>query len=83
MNIVKPVITAELLGQANFGVISSIVGIGYIWGFALAPGLAGAISGTWGYNMVIKTTFIVALIGLVSLAISLFPGRRNRQSLLP
>ena len=83
MNIVKPVITAELLGQANFGVISSIVGIGYIWGFALAPGLAGAISGTWGYDMVIKTTFIVALIGLVSLAISLFPGRRNRQSLLP
>ena len=83
MNIIKPIITAQLLGQVNFGVISSLVGIGYIWGFALAPGLAGAISGTWGYNMVIKTTFIVAMIGLVSLAISLFPWKGTPDSNQP
>ena len=72
INIIKPVITAERLGRSNFGVISSIVGIGYIWGFAFAPAISGYVLDEWGNGTLILGTFIVALIGSLIFAASLF-----------
>tara|TARA_B100000586_G_C20072691_1_gene411513 strand:- start:716 stop:1264 length:549 start_codon:yes stop_codon:yes gene_type:complete len=76
INIIKPVITAELLGQDNFGFISSIVGFGYIWGFALAPGIAGTILDSLGTDAVIKTGFTVAMMGLVAMLTSVAVFKR-------
>jgi len=76
INIIKPVITAELLGQDNFGFISSIVGFGYIWGFALAPGIAGTILDSLGTDAVIKTGFTVAMMGLVAMLTSVVVFKR-------
>tara|TARA_B100001750_G_C15482970_1_gene586636 strand:+ start:254 stop:1477 length:1224 start_codon:yes stop_codon:yes gene_type:complete len=76
INIIKPVITAELLGHDNFGFISSIVGFGYIWGFALAPGIAGMILDSLGADAVIRTSFIVAMTGLVTMTTSVVAFKR-------
>ena len=66
INLVKPVIVATLLGESNFGFISAIVGIGYILGFAVAPGVSGLISDFWGLDALIITSFLTALLGLAT-----------------
>jgi len=70
INLVKPVITARLLGELNFGFISAIVGVGYIFGFAVAPGVSGFISDAWGSDRLIGTTFLLALVGFVIFSLS-------------
>ena len=70
INLVKPVITARLLGELNFGFISAVVGVGYIFGFAVAPGVSGFISDAWGSDRLIGTTFILALVGFVIFSLS-------------
>ena len=71
INIIKPVITAEKLGQSNFGVISSVVGVGYIWGFAFAPAISGYVFDAWGHGTLILSTFIIALAGSLIFAVSI------------
>ena len=70
INLVKPVITARLLGELNFGFISAVVGVGYIFGFAVAPGVSGFISDAWGSDRLIGTTFLLALVGFVIFSLS-------------
>ena len=66
-SIAKPIVTAEVLGRTNFGTISAMVSILYVWGFALAPGLAGFIWMSSGYDVLLKSTFALALLGIISL----------------
>ena len=70
INLVKPVITARLLGELNFGFVSAIVGVGYIFGFAVAPGVSGFISDAWGSDRLIGTTFLLALVGFGMFSLS-------------
>ena len=82
INIIKPVITAERLGHSNFGVISSIVGVGYIWGFAFAPAVSGYVFDAWGHNTLIQGTFFLALAGSIIFATSLFVESRTNKTLI-
>ena len=82
INIIKPVITAERLGHSNFGVISSIVGVGYIWGFAFAPAISGYVFDAWGHNTLIQGTFFLALAGSIIFATSLFVESRTNKTLI-
>ena len=70
INLVKPVITARLLGELNFGFVSAVVGVGYIFGFAVAPGVSGFISDAWGSDRLIGTTFLLALVGFGMFSLS-------------
>ncbi|MFL2784371.1 MAG: MFS transporter [Dehalococcoidia bacterium] len=70
VSIIKPVLTAELLGRSNFGVVASTVGIGSILSFALSPAIAGVIADKWSYDSVLMTTFSISLIGIVSLLLT-------------
>tara|TARA_B100000676_G_scaffold311031_1_gene379494 strand:+ start:1084 stop:1677 length:594 start_codon:yes stop_codon:yes gene_type:complete len=72
INIIKPIIVSEKLGHSNFGVISSIVGFGYIWGFALAPATSGYIFDEFGSNALIACTFATALIGTLIFSSSIY-----------
>ncbi len=78
-SIAKPVVTAQMLGRTNFGTISAMVSVLYVWGFALAPGLGGLIWSSLGYGVLFKITFTLGLIGAISLfaaaKISLGPAR--------
>lgn len=76
-SIVRPIITADLLGRANFGLLSSMVGIGSVWGSAFAPGVAGSIADRWSYDTVLLTTSSIAAVGLVSLIVTSALQRRN------
>ena len=76
-SIVRPIITADLLGRANFGLLSSMVGIGSVWGSAFAPGVAGSIADRWSYDTVLLTTSSIAAVGLVSLIVTSTLQRRN------
>ena len=67
ISIIRPVITAELMGRVNFGLISSMVGFGAVWGSAIAPALAGSISERFGYEPMLLLTAATAFIGLASL----------------
>ncbi|MBT6826741.1 MAG: MFS transporter, partial [Rhodospirillales bacterium] len=65
-SIVRPVLTAELLGRRNFGMISGLLAIPYMGGFALAPSVA-AVLWTWGgYDLALMLAGTVAGIGMVS-----------------
>ena len=80
VSIIRPLITAELLGRTNFGVISSIVGIGFVWGFAIAPGIAGKVAERWSYDEVLLTTFSASVVGIISLLLTLQLKRISIQS---
>ena len=69
-SIVRPVITAEMLGRVNFGLLSSMVGIGSVWGAALAPGIAGSIADRWNYDAVLITTSSITAAGLIVLMVT-------------
>ena len=75
-SIAKPVITAQIMGRENFGVINAAVSFLYVWGFALAPGLGGMIWSASGYDTLISITFSLALIATFALILAL----RKRQT---
>lgn len=64
VSIVRPVLTAEYLGRAGFGVISGMLGAPYMLGFAAGPTLAAVIWGAVGYDVVIGLAVALTLLGL-------------------
>ncbi len=63
-SILRPVMTAELLGRAHFGLISGLLAIPPILAAALAPTLAALVWGLGGYEMVILMAIVTAVVGL-------------------
>lgn len=66
-SIVRPVITAEFLGRANFGVISGLLALPFVCGSAIAPTVAAFVWERGGYDRVILLALLAAGIGLGSL----------------
>ena len=76
-SILRPVMTAELLGRAHFGIISGFLAIPSILAAALAPTLAALVWGMGGYEMVILVAIVAAVIGLGCIgSIPLLASRR-------
>lgn len=63
VSIVRPVLAAEYLGRAGFGVISGMLGAPYVLGFAAGPALAAVIWSRVGYDPVIALAFGLAVLG--------------------
>jgi len=66
-SIVRPVITAEFLGRANFGVISGLLAVPFIAATAASPTIAAFVWERGGYDRVILLALAAAGIGLLSL----------------
>ena len=66
-SILKPVVTAELLGRQNFGVISGLLTIPYMAGLAVAPAFAAVLWEMGGYNLVLISITIGLVIGLMAM----------------
>ena len=64
-SILRPVVTAELLGRNNFGVISGMLTVPYMAGFAIAPTFGSILWETGGYDLVIVSLVIALVVGLV------------------
>lgn len=71
ISIVRPVVTAELLGRAGFGTISGMLAVPYLLAGAAAPSIAALIwRATGGYDAVITLGIALLLAGLVALRLA-------------
>ena len=66
-SIVRPVLTAEFLGRAGFGVIAGMLAVPYVLGNAAGPVLAAWIWEYAGYDLVLTLSIVLICCGLVSL----------------
>ncbi len=67
-SIVRPVLTRERLGQADFGLISGRMGAAFMLGSAAAPLLGGVIAERAGYDALLLTAAACAVCGALALA---------------
>ncbi len=66
-SIVRPVLTREKLGQADFGLISGRMGGVFMLGAAIAPFLGAMIADTAGYGALLLTSGVCAVTGALAL----------------
>ncbi|MEO1160310.1 MAG: MFS transporter [Pseudomonadota bacterium] len=71
-SIMRPVLTAELLGRANFGVISGMTAMVYISGFAAGPTIGSLAWQIGGYDLML---FLATGIGETGALLMLAAGR--------
>jgi len=69
-SIIRPVITAELLGRKNFGVVSGLIALPYLSATAISPTVAAFVWESGGYDRVILLALAAAGVGLVSLLLA-------------
>ena len=70
MSIIRPVLTADVLGRTDFGVISGLTAMIYIAGFALGPSVGSALWLTGGYNLMLMAAVGMAAVGAILLLIA-------------
>lgn len=66
-SIVRPVMTAELLGRQSFGAVFGMLAIPFMMGFALGPTAAAVVSELAGYNTVIAGAGVILAGGLIAI----------------
>ena len=69
-SIVRPVITAELLGRKNFGVIAGLMALAFVGAGAMGPTIGSFVWGLGGYDLVIWLAGGVAVLGLAALVLA-------------
>ncbi|MEM9138944.1 MAG: MFS transporter [Pseudomonadota bacterium] len=63
VSIIRPVLAAEYLGRAGFGVVSGMLGAPYMLGFAAGPTLAALVWSAVGYDVVIAMGLCLTILG--------------------
>ncbi len=66
-SIMRPVVTAELLGSQNFGFTAGLLAVPFLGAAAAAPTVAALIWRVGGYDLVIWFATAMAVLGLASL----------------
>ncbi len=69
-SIVRPLLTAQLLGKRNFGLVSGIMAIPFIGGFAAGPFISALTWNQYGYDGVLIFAASICVIGIASLLIA-------------
>ena len=77
-SVMRPVVTAELLGRRNFGVVSGLVGLMHMSGYALGPSVSAVVWAWGGYDRVIVLAIGAALAAMAALLAAWGRGRRGR-----
>ncbi|HEX6141465.1 MAG TPA: MFS transporter [Geminicoccaceae bacterium] len=78
-SITRPAITADYLGRAGFGVISGAIGSAFMAANAAAPTVAALIWTSGGYDLVLMTCILAAVLGLAAFAAASAPVVRGRR----
>ncbi len=65
-SIVRPVITAELLGRQGFGVVSGMIALPFMLGYAAAPTVTSLAWEAGGYDLVIGSAIVIVGIGMLT-----------------
>ena len=66
-SVMRPVVTAELLGRRNFGVVSGLVGLMHMSGYALGPSVSAVVWAWGGYDRVIVLAIGAAVVATAAL----------------
>jgi MFS family permease len=66
-SIMRPVVIAELLGRRNFGVVSGLLAVPYMGGYAASPTIAALLWEAGGYDLVLLLAVLAPALGLVAL----------------
>ena len=74
-SVMRPVITAELLGRRNFGVVSGLIGLMHMGGYALAPSVSALVWAWGGYDRVIVLAIAAAAAAIAALLAAWSSGR--------
>ena len=74
-SVMRPVVTAELLGRRNFGVVSGLVGLMHMSGYALGPSVSAMVWAWGGYDRVIVLAIGAAIAATAALLAAWIGGR--------
>ncbi len=80
MSIMRPVMTAEIFGRINFGLISGALATPYLGAAAAAPTIAALIYWVRGYDWVILFAIGTSGLGLVSLLAAATLSKSSRDN---
>ena len=78
-SVMRPVVTAELLGRKNFGVISGLIGLMHMGGFAIAPSVSALVWAAAGYDRVITLAIVAAIVAIAALLGAWRAGRPGER----
>ena len=76
-SVMRPVVTAELLGRRNFGVVSGMIGLMHMGGYALGPSVSAMVWAWGGYDRVIVLAVGAAVAATAALLAAWRGGRRG------
>ena len=82
-SVMRPVVTAELLGRRNFGVVSGLVGLMHMGGYALGPSVSAMVWSWGGYDRVIVVAIVAAITATAALLAAWRGGRRREPFASP
>ena len=66
-SVMRPVVTTELLGRRNFGVVSGLIGLMHMGGYAIAPSVSALVWASGGYDRVIVLAVAAAVVAVAAL----------------
>ena len=66
-SVMRPVVTAELLGRKNFGFVSGLIGLMHMGGYAIAPSVSALVWASGGYDQVILLAVLAAAAAVAAL----------------
>ena len=82
-SVMRPVVTAELLGRRNFGVVSGLIGLMHMGGYAIAPSVSALVWASGSYDRVIvlaTAAAVAAAAALLAAWRAAGPGGRREPS---
>ena len=66
-SIIRPVVIAELMGRKDFGVVSGLLAVPFVGGYAAAPTVAALVWAVGGYDLVLVLSIMAPIIGLTAM----------------
>ena len=78
-SVMRPVVTAELLGTRNFGVVSGMIGLMHMGGYALGPSVSAIVWAWGGYDRVVLLAAGAAVVAMVLLLAAWKTGGPGRK----
>ena len=78
-SVMRPVVTAELLGRKNFGVISGLIGLMHMGGYAIAPSVSALVWAAAGYDRAITLAIVAAVVAIAALLGAWRAGRPGER----
>ena len=69
-SVMRPLVTVELIGRKNFGVVSGLVGLMHVGGYAVGPSVSALVWASGGYDRVITLGVAAAVVATAALLVA-------------